>query len=200
MTIKHLGLTGSIGMGKSTVGKMFEKLGIPVYNVDARVHVLYEPGGLAVKPVRDAFPEAVIDGRVDRPVLSKLVVGNDEAIKKLESIVHPLVGLDRQDFISKAEQDGKSMIVLDIPLIFETGGEKNFDTIIVVSAPADLQRERVLAREDMTAEKFEAILARQVPDTEKRQRADHVIDTGCTEEETFDQVKALVEKLKRELN
>ncbi len=200
MTIKHLGLTGSIGMGKSTVGKMFEKLGIPVYNVDARIHDLYEPGGIAVEPVREVFPEAVIDGRVVRPVLSKLVVGNDEAIKKLESIVHPLVGLDRQDFISQAEQDGKSMIVLDIPLIFETGGEKNFDTIIVVSAPADLQRERVLARDDMTAEKFEAILARQVSDGEKRQKADHVIHTGCSEEETFDQVKALVEKLKRELN
>lgn len=196
MTIKHLGLTGSIGMGKSTVGKMFEKLGLPLYNVDARIHDLYEPGGVAVGPVGEVFPDAIIDGRVDRPTLSKLVVGNDDAIKKLEKIVHPLVGQDRQEFISKAEQDGHAFVLLDVPLIFETGGEKNFDHIIVVSAPKDVQKKRVLARDDMTEEKFEAILARQLPDEQKRERADFVINTNCSEEETFDQVKALVEKLK----
>jgi len=196
MTIKHLGLTGSIGMGKSTVGKMFEKLGLPLYNVDARIHDLYEPGGVAVGPVGEVFPDAIIDGRVDRPTLSKLVVGNDDAIKKLEKIVHPLVGQDRQEFISKAEQNGHAFVLLDVPLIFETGGEKNFDHIIVVSAPKNVQKKRVLARDDMTEEKFEAILARQLPDEQKRERADFVINTDCSEEETFDQVKALVEKLK----
>ncbi|MEP3244019.1 MAG: dephospho-CoA kinase [Sneathiella sp.] len=198
MTIKLLGLTGSIGMGKSTVGKMFEALGIPVYNVDARIHELYEPGGVAVEPVGQVFPEAVIEGRVDRPTLSKLVVGNEEKIKQLERIVHPLVGMDRQDFITNAEQNGKSMLVLDVPLIFETKGEKNFDTIIVVSAPKDVQRARVLARDDMTEEKFEAILARQVPDAEKRTLADHIIETNCTEEETLGQVKALIDTLTEE--
>ncbi|MCG8494304.1 MAG: dephospho-CoA kinase [Sneathiellales bacterium] len=196
MTIKHLGLTGSIGMGKSTVGKMFEKMGLPLYNVDARIHDLYEPGGIAVDPVGEIFPEAIIDGRVDRPTLSRLVVGNDKAIKKLEKIVHPLVGQDRHEFISKAEQEGHAFVLLDVPLIFETGGEKNFDHIIVVSAPENVQKKRVLARDDMTEEKFEAILARQLPDAEKRKRADFVIDTNCSEEETFDQVKALVEKLR----
>ena len=144
----------------------------------------------------EIFPEAIIDGRVDRPTLSRLVVGNDEAIKKLEKIVHPLVGQDRHEFISKAEQEGHTFVLLDVPLIFETGGEKNFDHIIVVSAPEDVQKKRVLARDDMTEEKFEAILARQLPDAEKRKRADFVIDTNCSEEETFDQVKALVEKLR----
>ena len=120
----------------------------------------------------------------------------DAQIKELEKIVHPLVGQDRQEFISKAEQEGHAFVLLDVPLIFETGGEKNFDHIIVVSAPKDVQKKRVLAREDMTEEKFEAILARQLPDAEKRERADFVIDTNCSEEETFDQVKALVEKLK----
>ncbi|MFT6557922.1 dephospho-CoA kinase [Sneathiella sp.] len=196
MTIKLLGLTGSIGMGKSTVGKMFEKLDIPIYNVDARIHELYEPGGIAVEPVGAVFPDAIIDGRVDRPTLSKLVVGDDEAIKKLEQIVHPLVGQDRADFISQAEQNGHDMVVLDVPLIFETGGEKNFDTIIVVSAPHHVQKSRVLERADMSEEKFHTILARQTPDAEKRQKADHVINTDCTEEETFEQVKQLVDLLR----
>ncbi|WP_181017848.1 dephospho-CoA kinase [Sneathiella aquimaris] len=196
MTIKLLGLTGSIGMGKSTVGKMFEKLDIPIYNVDARIHELYEPGGIAVEPVGAVFPDAIIDGRVDRPTLSKLVVGDDAAIKKLEQIVHPLVGQDRADFISKAEQNGHDMVVLDVPLIFETGGEENFDTIIVVSAPHHIQKSRVLERADMSEEKFHSILARQTPDAEKRQKADHVINTDCTEEETFEQVKQLVDLLR----
>ncbi|MEH6404821.1 MAG: dephospho-CoA kinase [Sneathiella sp.] len=198
MTIKILGLTGSIGMGKSTVGKMFEKLNIPVYNVDAEVHKLYMPGGAAVAPIKQEFPEAVIDGRVERPILSKLVLGNDTAIKKLEKIVHPLVGLNRSGFISNAEENGHSMVIIDVPLIFETKGEKNFDKIIVVSAPADVQRARVLARDDMTAEKFESILARQLPDAEKRKLADFVIDTNCSEDDTLGQVQKLVTQLREE--
>lgn len=199
MTIKLLGLTGSIGMGKSTVGKMFEKEGIPLYNVDAEIHKLYQPGGAAVAPIGDEFPEAVIAGRVDRPALSKLVLGDDAAIKRLERIVHPLVGLGRSSFISDAEQKEEPFVLLDVPLIFETGGEKNFDTIIVVSAPKDVQRARVLARPDMTEEKFEAILARQTPDAEKREKADFVIDTNCSEEETYAQVQSLIKKLKKDV-
>lgn len=196
MTIMRLGLTGSIGMGKSTVGKMFEKQGIPVYNVDAEIHKLYEPGGEAVAPIKAQFPDAVINGRVDRPSLSKIVVGNEEAIKRLEAIVHPLVGIDRSGFISKAEQNGAWLVVLDVPLIFETGGEKNFDKIAVVSAPKDVQRQRVLARDDVSEEKFEAILARQLPDAQKRERADFVIYTDCSEQETCQQVEDLILKLK----
>lgn len=198
MAIKILGLTGSIGMGKSTVGKMFEQLDIPVYNVDAEIHKLYMPGGGAVAPIAAEFPDAVVDGRVERPILSKLVVGNEEAIKRLEKIVHPLVGQDRSTFISNAEEKGHTLVVIDVPLIFETKGEKNFHKIIVVSAPAEVQRARVLARDDMSVEKFEAILGRQLPDTEKRKRADYVIDTNCSEEDTFAQVKKLVTTLREE--
>ncbi len=198
MTIKLIGLTGSIGMGKTTVGRMFEKEGIPIYNVDAEIHKLYDKGGIAVEPVREAFPEAVIDGKVDRPTLSKMVVGNEKAIKKLESIVHPLVHQDRQDFLENAEKDGHKMAILDVPLIFETGGEERLHKVLVVSAPYEVQKERVLARDDMTLEKFESILARQVPDAEKRDRAHHVIDTHCTEEETHAQVKNLIAVLKDE--
>lgn len=199
MTIMLLGLTGSIGMGKSTVGKMFERLGIPIYNADAEVHKLYQVGGAAVALIGEIFPEAVIDSRVDRPTLSKLVLGNDEEIKKLEAVVHPLVGLDRAGFLSKAEAVGHKMAILDVPLIYETGGEKNFHKIIVVSAPKEVQRARVLARDDMTEDKFEAILARQVPDEIKRERADYVINTNCSEEETLEQVKQLVDVLKKEI-
>jgi len=199
MTIKILGLTGSIGMGKSTVGKMFARLDVPVYNVDAEIHKLYMPGGAAVEPISKEFPTAVVDGKVERPILSKLVLGNDEAIKRLERIVHPLVGLDRSNFISNAEENGHSMIVIDVPLIFETKGEKNFHKIIVVSAPADVQRARVLARDDMTPEKFESILARQVPDAKKRKLANYIIDTNCSEEDTLIQVQDLIETLGKEI-
>ena len=200
MSIKIIGLTGSIGMGKSTVGKMFEAEGIPVYNVDAEIHKLYQKGGEAVEPIGAVFPEAIVDGRVDRPTLSKLVVGDDAAIKKLERIVHPMVGAHRARFLEKMAADGHDMVILDVPLIFETGGEANFDKIVVVSAPGHLQRERVLAREDMHAEKFEAILSRQLPDAQKRDRAHHVIDTGCPEAETLQQVKDLIGDLRSEFN
>jgi len=198
MTLKLIGLTGSIGMGKSTVGKMFESLDIPVYNVDAEIHKLYEVGGAAVEPVGAVFPSAIIEGRIDRPTLSKLVVGNDEAIQKLEQIVHPLVGAHRATFLSEVEAAGQKMVILDIPLIFETGAQDNFDKILVVSAPADIQKSRVLARPDMTEEKFAAIVARQLPDAEKRRRADYVIDTDCSEAETLQQVKDIIQHLNEE--
>lgn len=196
MSMLVVGLTGSIGMGKSTVGKMFRKLGIPVYNVDEVIHELYSKGGGLVEFIREVFPDAVVDDAVDRARLSKMVVGNEAEIKKLEAVVHPRLGESRASFFKDAEQEGHKMVVLDVPLIFETGSEKNFEKIVVVSAPADVQRERVLAREDMTEDKFEAILARQVPDAEKRERADYVINTNCPKEATFEQVKALVEDLK----
>ena len=185
-------------MGKSTVGKMFEAEGIPVYNVDAEIHKFYQVGGIAVEPLSKLFPSAIIDGRVDRPTLSKLVLGDEAAIKKLEQVVHPLVGLHRGAFLEKAEKDGQDMVILDVPLIFETGGEGNFDKIVVVSAPSELQKERVLARDDMSEQKFQSILARQTPDAEKRARADFVIDTGITPAETLKQVQALIADLKKD--
>ncbi|WP_169566612.1 dephospho-CoA kinase [Sneathiella limimaris] len=199
MGLKIIGLTGSIGMGKSTVGKMFEAEGIPVYNVDAEIHKFYQRGGRAVDAIREAFPDAIVDDQVDRPKLSKLVVGNEDAIRRLEKIVHPMVGAHRAEFLAEAEKDGHDMVVLDVPLIFETNGESNFDTIVVVSAPAHLQRARVLARDDMTEEKLDTILSRQLPDEHKRQKAHHVIETGCPEEETRMQVKTLIKSLKEEI-
>ena len=159
-----LGLTGSIGMGKSEVAQMFRSLGVRVYDVDAAVHALYVKGAAAVEPIGAAFPEAVIDGAVDRERLSKLVVGDEAAIKRLESIVHPLVGRSRAEFMAEAAAEGAKIVVADIPLLYETGGESRVDCVAVVSAPYEVQRERVLTRPGMTAEKFEAIVARQTPD------------------------------------
>ncbi|TNE33416.1 MAG: dephospho-CoA kinase [Alphaproteobacteria bacterium] len=191
-----VGLTGSIGMGKSTVAEMFRKLGIPVYDADAEIHKLYAKGGAGVEPIREAFPEAVTDDAVDRAALSKLVVGNQAEIKRLESVIHPLLSEGRQAFFDRSAAEGHLLVVLDIPLIFETGGEDRVHKIAVVSAPAHVQKERVLARPGMTEEKFNAILDHQVDDAIKRERADFVIDTHCTEEETFEQVKELVSRLK----
>lgn len=173
-----LGLTGSIGMGKSTTAAMFAQAGVPVYDADAEVHALYAPGGEAVAPIEAAFPGVVRDGAVDRGVLGARVLGDADALKRLEAIVHPLVGKSRIGFFADAKAREADMVVLDIPLLFETGGEKNVDAVVVVSAPADLQRERVLARPGMTVEKLEAILGKQTPDAEKRARADFVVDTG----------------------
>ncbi|PVM82404.1 dephospho-CoA kinase [Caulobacter endophyticus] len=191
-----LGLTGSIGMGKSTTAKMFEAEGAPVYDSDAAVHALYAVGGAAVAPVEAAFPGVVVDGAIDRARLSAQVVGDPEALEKLEAIVHPLVGAHRIGFFEKAERDGHDIVVLDVPLLFETGGQKNVHKVVVVSAPADVQRERVLARPGMTAEKFEAILARQLPDAEKRARADFVVDTGRGLDAARDQVRDILTLLR----
>jgi dephospho-CoA kinase len=191
-----LGLTGSIGMGKSTTSAMFRAEGVPVYDSDAAVHALYATGGAAVAPVEAAFPGVVVDGAIDRAKLSAAVVGNSEALAQLEAIVHPLVGAHRIGFFETAEAEGRDIVVLDIPLLYETGGEKKVDKVVVVSAPADVQRQRVLARPDMTPEKFEAILARQTPDAEKRARADFVIDTGQGLDHARQQVRDLLTLLR----
>eukprot|EP00879_Flechtneria_rotunda_P001813 GHRR01001977.1.p1 GENE.GHRR01001977.1~~GHRR01001977.1.p1 ORF type:complete len:282 (+),score=68.37 GHRR01001977.1:23-868(+) len=190
------GLTGSIGMGKSTVSSMLKSHGVPMFCADEVVHKLYSPAGAAVALVGQVFPNAVIDGAVDRAALSKYVIGNEAAMKQLEGIVHPLVEAERLKFLRQAAMDGIPLVVFDIPLLYETGAGAGLDAVVVVSAPAEQQQKRVLARPNMTAEKLQAILARQVPDAEKRQQADFVIDTGCSLHETEEQVVKLIEELK----
>jgi dephospho-CoA kinase len=190
-----VGLTGSIGMGKSTTSTMFQAEGVPVYDADAAVHALYAKGGAAVEPVEAAFPGVVTDGAIDRARLSAHVVGQPEALKRLETIVHPLVGESRKVFFEAALEANAPLVILDIPLLFETGGERNVAAVIVVSAPEAIQRERVMARPDMTAEKLDAILARQLPDAEKRARADIVIDTSKGLDSAREQVRAAIAKL-----
>lgn len=187
------GLTGSIGMGKSTTAHMFRDEGIAVYDADATVHELYE--GEAVPLVEAAFPNTTSDGKVDRTKLSEYVIGKPENMKKLEAIIHPLVHQKEQEFLKQAQTRGDVLVVLDIPLLFETGGKNRVDKIIVVTAPAEVQRERVMARDGMTEEKFEAILARQVPDSEKRKQADFVIDTSLGLEAAKKQVREIVTSL-----
>lgn len=171
-----LGLTGSIGMGKSTTAAMFREAGVPVHDSDEAVHRLY--AGAAAPLVEAAFPGTLVDGVVDRNRLAARVLGDREAIRRLEAIVHPLVRADADAFLDLHRGAGARLVVLDIPLLFETNGRGRVDKVVVVSAPAETQRERVLARPGMTAEKFEAILSKQVPDAEKRAMADFVIDTG----------------------
>ena len=194
--MKIIGLTGSIGMGKSTTAAMFLEAGIPVYDADAAVHAAYAVGGVAVGPVGEAFPGTVSEGRVDRESLRQQVLGNPDAMAKLNSIVHPLIGKSRADAFAAATASGADMIVLDVPLIYETGGDKNMDAVIVVSAPPEMQRERVLAREGMSPERLDAILAQQVPDAEKRKRADYVIDTGKGLEAARAQVTEVISALR----
>ena len=193
-----IGLTGSIGMGKTETAKMFARLGIPVYDSDAAVHRLYEPGGGAVAPIAQAFPGTVTDGRVDRAALSKQVGGNEAAFKRLEAIVHPLVAAEQRKFMDQVQ--GAEMVVQDIPLLFETGGHARMDAVVVVSAPAELQRERVLARAGMTPEKLDHILSRQMPDAEKRAKAHFVVETGKGLDHAFAQVQAVVAALKARRN
>lgn len=191
-----IGLTGSIGMGKTETAKMFARHGVPVCDSDATVHVLYDKGGLAVGPIRELFPEAVVDGRVDRDLLGRAVLGKPEMLKKLEAVVHPLVGKAQREFLAKAADSDAKMAVIDVPLLFETGGEKRVDVVVVVSASADLQRKRVLARLGMTAEKFELIVKKQVSDAEKRRRADFVVDSAQGLAHAEVQVVAIIEALK----
>jgi len=188
-----LGLTGSIGMGKSTTARMFMDEGVPVHDSDEAVHRLYS--GVAAPLIEARFPGTVVDGTVDREKLSKAVLGKPEALRDLERIVHPLVRADADTFLARHRAAGAPLVVLDIPLLFETGGRERVDRVVVVTAPAQVQRERVLARPGMTEEKFAAILARQVPDAEKRAKADHVIDTGEGMEAARAAVKALVAEL-----
>jgi len=173
-----VGLTGSIGMGKSTTAAMFREAGVPVYDADAAVHALYDKGGRAVEAVEALFPGVVVDGTVDREALRQRVLGKPDELKKLTAIVHPMVGEDRAAFFEQAKAQGAEMVVLDIPLLLEGEGHKRVDAIVVVTAPEATQRERVLAREGMTPERLDAILAQQVPDAEKRARAHFVVDTG----------------------
>jgi dephospho-CoA kinase len=189
-----LGLTGSIGMGKSATAAMFAELGVPVFDADATVHRLQAAGGTLVPPIEAAFPGSTIAGAVDRARLGALVFGNDEAMKRLEAIVHPAVAAERAAFLA---QHGDALVVFDIPLLFETGADAIVDKIVVVSAPADVQRARVLARPGMTLAKFEAILARQTPDADKRARADFVITTDTTFAETRAQVGAVIACVRR---
>ncbi len=191
-----VGLTGSIGMGKSTTAAMFAAEGVPVYDADAEVHALYAKGGAAVEPLEAAFPGVVVDGAVDRALLSQHVVGKPDALKRLEAIVHPLVGESRVGFFQKAVADKADIVILDIPLLFETGGEKRMDAVVVVSAPADLQRQRVMARPGMDEAKLDAILARQMADAEKRVRAHFVIDTGAGLDSARAQVRAVLTRLR----
>ncbi|MBB6308723.1 dephospho-CoA kinase [Xanthobacter tagetidis] len=188
-----LGLTGSIGMGKSATAAMFRAMGVPVHDADAAVHRLYE--GAAVAPVEAAFPGVTRDGAIDRPALSARVLNDADAMKRLEAIVHPLVRAEETAFLDAARRAGARLAVLDIPLLFETGGAARVDAIAVVSAPIAVQRARVLDRPGMTQARFEAILARQVPDAEKRRRAHFVIDTGRGFEAARRQVAGVVRAL-----
>ncbi len=174
--MRILGLTGSIGMGKSTTAKLFAEAGVPVYDADAAVHQLYE--GEAAPAIEAAFPGTTVNGKVDRPKLSARVVHDPAAIKQLEQIVHPMLGASRQKFFAAADAAKAPVVVLDIPLLFETGGEKRVDAVVVVSTTPELQRERVLARGTMDEAKLDAIIAKQTPDAEKRRRADFVVDTS----------------------
>jgi len=191
-----LGLTGSIGMGKSATAAMFKALGVPVYDADAAVHNLYEVGGAAVGPLSERFGDILKNGAVDRAALRAKVVDDPDAMKDLEAIVHPLVGLSQLNFRQEALESGAHFAVLDIPLLYETGGDKRCDYVVVVSAPAELQKERVLARGEMSEEQFEQIRAKQMSDAEKRSRADFIISSAFG----FDFARAHVQAITDLLN
>ncbi|MDF1679878.1 dephospho-CoA kinase [Ponticaulis sp.] len=193
----YLGLTGSIGMGKSATAQLFRDEGVPVYDADAAVHRIYEPGGSAVEAIAVEFPHAIEDGRVNRAALREIVIDDADLLKKLESIVHPLVGETQQEFRKHAEDSGADIAVLDIPLLFETGGNERVDYVAVVTAPADIQRQRVMAREGMTEAILEAILAKQTPDAEKRARADFIINTVIDIDYAREQVRSLLSAIRR---
>eukprot|EP00536_Pseudo-nitzschia_multiseries_P015838 jgi/Psemu1/219242/e_gw1.960.59.1 len=189
-----VGLTGSIGMGKSTVAAMFEAAGVPVFDADAEVRAMQGPGGALVPAIEAAFQGSTDAGGVSREKLGALVFGNPQELARLEAIVHPAVAAQREAFL--IEHAGAPLVVFDIPLLFEKGGAEAVDRVVVVSAPAEAQRRRVLARPGMTEEKFAHILELQTPDSEKRARADHIIDTGTSVEETEDEVLALIAELR----
>ena len=189
-----IGLTGSAGMGKSTVAQHLRARGIPVLDADAEVHQLYE--GTAVPLIEAAFPGTIADGKVDRAKLSAALLQDPEEFKRLEAIIHPLVKAAERVFLQRSFAQGAAMAVLEIPLLFETGGDARVDATLVASAPAAVQRERVLARPGMTEEKRDALLARQMPDAEKRARADFVVDTGLPLAETLAQVDRIIDILK----
>ena len=193
-----LGLTGSIGMGKSATAGMFAEEGVPVQDADAVVHALYE--GEATPLIEAAFPGTAAAGKVDRVKLGAQVIGNPEAIQRLEQIVHPLVALKRDEFLAQSARAGADVAVLDIPLLFETGGDKRCDAVVVVSAPAEVQRERVLTRPGMTEDRFLAIQAKQMPDAEKRSRADFIVDTSRGFDAARQQVREILAQVRRMAN
>jgi dephospho-CoA kinase len=188
-----LGLTGSIGMGKSTTAKMFAEEGVPVHDADAAVHRLYE--GEAVAPIESAFPGTTAGGKVNREKLGQRVLGDELAMKRLEHIVHPLVRQAEERFLNEAQEKGAKVALLDIPLLYETAGDKRCDAVVVVSAPADIQRVRAFERPGMSDDKFAAILAKQTPDTEKRRRADFVVDTSKGLEPARAQVRDILQAI-----
>ena len=187
-----IGLTGSIGMGKTQTAALFEEEGVPRYDADAAVHGLYEVGGAAVGPIGEMFPEAVRDGAVDRAALGRIVLKDGPKLAALEKMVHPLAGATQVDFLNAQMAAGATHVLLDIPLLFETGGQEFVDCVVVVSAPPDIQRARVLARPGMTEEKFADILVKQVPDSDKRAAADFVIDSSVSVADAHRQVKEIL--------
>ncbi|WP_427453298.1 dephospho-CoA kinase [Litorimonas sp. WD9-15] len=176
--MKIIGLTGSIGMGKSTTAQMFSDLGCPVFDADATVHKMYAKGGRAVPLIRAVFPDAIVDGAVDRKVLGHHMRADSLNLKVLESFIHPWVGEARTLFLTQAKQNGVKAVIFDVPLLFETGGDKKVDATVVVTAPAEVQRARVMSRPGMTKDLFDMILSKQMPDAEKRRRADYIISTA----------------------
>jgi dephospho-CoA kinase len=192
-----VGLTGSIGMGKTTAARYLRRLGVPVYEADAEVHKLYQPGGAAVAPLAKAFPGAVRNGAVDRARLSELLRRDPEGVARLERIVHPLVRAVQERFLRAMAMRREPVAVLDIPLLFETGGERRTDAVIVVSAPAYLQRQRVLRRPGMDARKLDLLLGRQMPDAEKRRRADFVIETNRGHRDTLNALRGILRALRK---
>jgi dephospho-CoA kinase len=196
--MRIVGLTGSIGMGKSTTAQMFRDEGVAVYDSDAAVHEIYR--GPQAQLIERAFPGSTRDGVVDRAELAAMILGRPEEIGRLESIVHPLVQEMRKPFVEAEKNRGGKVVVFDIPLLFETGAEKEVDKVVVVTASAELQHERVMARPGMTEEKFQAILARQLPDSEKRRRADFVVHTDRGLEAARQEVRAIIAALRKEEN
>jgi len=198
--MKILGLTGGIGMGKSTAANTFRRLGVPVFDADAAVHRLQGPGGRAVAPIGAAFPGTLheVRGRkaVDREALRRAVLGNPEALRRLERIVHPLVRDEERRFLAAARRRGEPMVVLDIPLLFETSGARRCNAVVVVTAPAAVQRWRVLRRPGMTEQRLKAILARQTPDAEKRRRADHVVTTALSRHHAQRRIRQIVREIR----
>ncbi|MAK63839.1 MAG: dephospho-CoA kinase [Maricaulis sp.] len=193
--MKIVGLTGSIGMGKSATARLFREEGVPVFDSDASVHELYDVGGRAVKPVGEAFPGVVRDGAVDRDILSAKLREDPSGFARLEAIVHPLVGQARNHFLAEAEKSGAPFVILDVPLLFETGGHEHVDAVIVVHAPQDERRARVLQRPGMTEEKLDAIIARQTPDSVKLDQADYIVETSGGFDDARRQVAGIVKKL-----
>lgn len=192
MTFK-LGLTGSIGMGKSTTAAMFAEEGIPVWDADAAVHRLYAAGGRAVGPIQDLFPEAIIENAVSRVRLKSILAADPDALSRIEAVVHPLVALDRKDFLDRQDSD---VVLFDIPLLFETGADQWLDAVVVVTVPQKVQKARVMDRPGMTEDQFKLILSRQMPDAEKRRRADYVVKT-LTLDDTRASVRRILEEIRR---